>query len=356
MEKEGTNKSTDTSNPRQTILNLYNSGIENYVISYQLDVSQEEVDRIIEEEEEKKKQLASPSYSENHLSDAPTSIGSSFYLDAIVNIDLAIRKAQTRMWQALKVEPQFDISMEETSKILEKFSKSKVTFVILHIDLVGSTQLSMTLPLDRLTTIIQTFSQEMSFIIKLYGGFVLKYIGDAVLAFFITNPAIDGNNNNDEYENDNILQQGNQSQSYLPCVNAINCARSMIKIVKEGINPILNQSDYPDIGVRVGIDVGEIAIIQYGWDIHNLDEKGITVKEPHYDILGHTINVAVKMTGLAKPNSIVIGQSVYEILDNIQKSTFEKVKVNPTIWSYLNERTGGLYAVYSSKNKQKKLQ
>src|SRR6478736_8567684 len=212
---------------RQIILNLYNSGIEPDVIAYQLDISQEEANKIIKEDEEKKKELEM----KQKILDASPSMGSSFYLDAVVNIDLAIRNAQTRMWKALRSGPEFNISIEGTNKILEKFSKSKVTFVILHIDLVGSTQLSMTLPLDRLTTIIQTFSQEMSFIIKLYGGFVLKYIGDAVLAFFITNPAIDGNNNNDEYENDNILQQGNQSQSYLPCVNAINCARSMIKIV-----------------------------------------------------------------------------------------------------------------------------
>ena len=52
----------------------------------------------------------------------------------------------------------------------------------------------MTLPLDRLTTIIQTFTQEMSMIIALYGGYVLKYIGDAILAFFITN----SDNNKDD--------------------------------------------------------------------------------------------------------------------------------------------------------------
>ena len=67
-----------------------------------------------------------------------SSIGNSFYLDAIVNIDLVIRNAQTRMWKALKSGgAQFDISMEETAKILNRFSRSKVTFVILHIDLVG---------------------------------------------------------------------------------------------------------------------------------------------------------------------------------------------------------------------------
>jgi adenylate cyclase len=346
MATEDTLNSTNTSNQRQTILNLYNSGIEKDIISYQLDISKEEVDKIIEEEEKQKRQLLILSSSEKQMSDAiHASIGGSFYLDAIVNIDLAIRKAQTRMWKALKSEPHFDISMEETDTILQKLSKSKVTFVILHIDLVGSTHLSMTLPLDRLTTIIQTFSQEMSLVTELYGGYVLKYVGDAVLAFFVTNPNNGGDN---EDRDDSLLQKQYQYRYYLPCINAINCARSMIKVVNEGINPILNQSDYPDIGVRIGIDVGEIAIIQYGWDIHTLDEKQLIVKEPHYDILGHTINVAVKMTGLAKPNSFTIGQSVYDILDEKQKSTFETLNVNPNTWSYLNEKTGSIYQVYNS--------
>jgi class 3 adenylate cyclase len=185
----------------------------------------------------------------------------------------------------------------------------------------------------------------MSLVTELYGGYVLKYVGDAVLAFFVTNPNNGGDN---EDRDDSLLQKQYQYQYYLPCINAINCARSMIKVVKEGINPILNQSDYPDIGVRIGIDVGEIAIIQYGWDIHTLDKKQLIVKEPHYDILGHTINVAVKMTGLAKPNSFTIGQSVYDILDEKQKSTFETLNVNPNTWSYLNEKTGSIYQVYNS--------
>jgi adenylate cyclase len=333
---------------RQTILNLYNSGIEPDVISYQLDISQQEVNKVIEEDE-KNKELEV-----KQMLNSPLSIGHSFYLDAVVNIDLAIRNAQTRMWKALKSEPEFNISTEETDKILNQFSKSKITFVILHIDLIGSTQLSMTLPLDRLTTIIQTFSQEMSLMIEMYGGYVLKYIGDAVLAFFVTDLGkSDGNDDDDQKDDGNYTLQNQQqykySDYYLPCINAINCARSMIKIVKEGINPILNQSDYPDIGVRIGIDIGEVAIIQYGWDVHHVEEeKQIILKEPHYDILGYTINVAVKMTGLAKPNTFMIGQAVYEGLDEKQKSTFEKLDVNPNIWSYINEKTGNVYQVYSS--------
>jgi adenylate cyclase len=326
---------SSSSYQRQTILSLYSSGIERDVIAQQLDASIEEIDKVIAEEEQKtyKQQDSADMVNASQVS----SLGNSFYLDAVVNIDLAIGNAQTRMWKALKSGGvQFDISMEETDKILRKFSRSKVTFVILHIDLVGSTQLSNTLPLDRLIIIIQTFIQEMSTVIALYGGYVLKYIGDAILAFFITNS--DGNKDNSPYK----------QQLYLPCVNAINCARSMIKVIENGINPILNQYDYPEMSIRVGIDVGETALIQYGWDIHALDGKQI-VKEPHHDILGYTVNVAVKMTSLAKSNGLVIGQSVYDILDKKLKSTFEIVKVNSMSWNYRDEKTGDIYHVYMSK-------
>ena len=89
-----------------------------------------------------------------------------FYLDAVINIDLAIKHAQHSMWKALKEDvPEFNISLEETQNILERYAKSKVMFVILHIDIVDSTTMSMTLPVDLFATIIQTFTQEMSLII-----------------------------------------------------------------------------------------------------------------------------------------------------------------------------------------------
>ena len=335
-DKSNNPTSTPPSYQRQTILSLYSSGIERDVICWQLDISQEEVDKVIEEEEgRRRKPQAADAKNPSEIS----SIGNSFYLDAIVNIDFAIGNAQTRMWKALKSGgAQFDISMEETDKILRKFSRSKVTFVILHIDLVGSTQLSMILPLDRLTTIIQTFTQEMSTVIALYGGYVLKYIGDAILAFFITNSNINSK--------DDTRQK--QEQLYLPCINAVNCARSMIKVIQNGINPILNQYDYPEMSIRIGIDVGEIALIQYGWDIHTLGDKQI-VKEPHHDILGYTVNVAIKMTRLAEPNGLVIGQSLYDILDEKQRSTFERLNITPDVWSYIDEKSGSIYRVYGSK-------
>ena len=49
----------------------------------------------------------------------------------------------------------------------------------------------------------------------------------------------------------------NLEEKYLPCANAVNCARSMIKIMREGLNPILSEYDYPEMGY-VGIDTGEM--------------------------------------------------------------------------------------------------
>lgn len=236
------------------------------------------------------------------------------------------------MWKALKGVPEFNISMvEETQNILERYAKSKVTFVILHIDIVGSSKMSMTLPVERLATIIQTFTQEMSLMIAAYGGYVLKYIGDAVLAFFPVSS----------------LDQ------YLPCINAVNCARSMIKIIREGMNPILNEYGYQEIGVRVGVDIGENIVAQYdlGTRTPTIKDKQI-IKKPHLDILGYTISIATKMTRFAKPNQIIIGQFVYEVLDDVQKSTFKALPVSSDVWSYVTNNTGDIYSLYSSNIKE----
>jgi adenylate cyclase len=325
---------------RQTILNMYNSGIVPEVIALQMDKSKEEIIQIIDktkaEEEEKKKNkknkrnkvgLSLSSSEAEVKKDSNIPLITKVYFDKTVNIDYAIKNAQSRMWKALTVKSDFNISMEETQNALNNYAESKATFVILHIDLVDSTKLSMTLPVNRLVTIIQAFSQEMSVILAAYGGYVLKYIGDAVLAFFV----VDSPNN-----------------LYLRCINALECACSMIKVVRQGINPILNQYDYPELSVRIGIDVGENAVVQFGWDTYTSHGK-VIMKRPHFDILGYTISIATKMTTFAKPDQIVIGQLVYDVLEDKQ-STFRLMQINPQIWDYFSNNTGGIYHLYSSLN------
>jgi hypothetical protein len=55
------------------------------------------------------------------------------------------------------------------------------------------------------------------------------------------------------------------------------------------------------------------------------------------------------MTSLARPNGLVIGKSVYDILDQSQKLSFETLNVNPNSWNYRDEKTGSIYQLYVNK-------
>jgi adenylate cyclase len=314
---------------------LYNSGIVSEVIALQMDMNEKDVLRVIEEvtSSEKGREKKAPTLSASLSSIRKDSVPliSKLYLDKAVNIDYAIKYAQTRVWKALKVKSDFDISMEETQNNLKNYAESKATFLILYIDLVDSTRLSMTLPVNRLATIVRAFSQEISLIISAYGGYVLKYIGDAILAYFPVDSSDD---------------------FHARSINAVSCACSMIKVICQGINPILNQYDYPELRVRIGLDIGENAVVQFGWDTHTLNGKAI-LRDPHFDILGYTISITAKMTAFANPDQIVIGQLVYQILDDKQKAMFRLLPISPQIWNYLSDNTGGgIYHLYGSINKR----
>ncbi len=316
-----------------TIINLHNSGIDPEIISFELDVDIDVVNKVIENEVDRDKKKTIPiKVRQNKVSH-----GTVFDINAI------IKDSQMRIWNALKTKPEYDTSFKDTQNILENYGESKVNLIILHIDLVGSTRMSMNLPIDRLTTIIRSFAQQMSIIISLYNGYVLKYIGDAVLAFFIIDEKKESNNLSTSVE----PTYDNNLHEYFRCIHsAIHCAYSMIKVIQEGINPILNQYDYPELNTRIGVDFGEIAIVQYGWDIDEYEK--LVFRKPHFDLIGYTISMAVKMTSLAKTNHIVIGQKLFDLLDKKEQENFKKLQISTDIWNYTQKTTGKIYNIYST--------
>jgi adenylate cyclase len=343
--------------PNKTIISLYESNIPVETIALQLDLSIEEINDAI-----RKYQDIIKSKEESILQASKVPKLGMLLVDTVFDTKSAIRDAQKRTWYNIKVKSEFNISQEKTQELLESFIGTNVTLVILHIDLVGSTDFSMNLPLKRLVPIIQAFTQEMSLVIEAYGGYVFKYVGDAIMCFFFT-------------EKDDL---------YLPCTNAVTCAYSMVTIIQEGMNTILESYGYTELGVRIGIDIGENAVVQYGLrpetvtitenvaDTTNIiqnseksDDKvnqdnnprkkdDITVhKKPHLDILGYTINIASKMTNFAKPNQIIIGEEVYRNLDIQNKRKFQKLNIRNSDWNYINNATGNTYELYVNNNAQK---
>jgi class 3 adenylate cyclase len=332
-------KLPEASDQKRTILNLYNSGIEPEIISLELDINEDVIREIIKNENKREGVNTNNNNLSNYLLNK-------FYLDAIIDVNSVVKEAQFRTWNALKAKPELNIIVKETQNILEQNAESKLRLVMLHIDLVGSTKMALTIPIDRLTTIIRSFAQEMTNILSLYGGYVLKYIGDAVLAFFV----IEDTTSNEQYMNkvNNLGEESetNDSFSSLQFSNGISCALTMIRVIKEGINPILNQYDYPELKVRVGIDYGEVAVVQYGIDIYEFEKT--MLKTPHLDLIGYTISVAVKMTSLAEADHIVIGQKLYDQLDVKDKNSFRQLKTNTEIWNYANHTDGELYNIFTN--------
>ena len=148
------------------------------------------------------------------------------------------------------------------------------------------------------------FTQEMSVAATNFNGQVLKYVGDAVIAYFPIEV------------NDSIS-----------CNSAINCAFHMITIIEQGINPVLRRNNCDEIQVKIGIDASEHSIIQYV-----LGEKS------YIDILGYGISMSAKLIKLAQPNQIITSHGIYMNMHPSLRKRFVELEIAPRIWKYTDEK------------------
>jgi len=228
----------------------------------------------------------------------------------------AVTESKARVLRLLK-EPNkrkyFSSNIESSDVFLHSHTHSKANLVILYADLEGSTHMSTVLELRDLTAILQIFVQEMSVTAIKNHGYILKYVGDAVIVYF---PIIDNNFS-------------------LASNNAISCAMNMVLIVEQGINPVLEEFGFPKLQIKIGIDSGENAIVEYAFSI----------KSSHVDIIGYPMNIAAKITSLAKPNHISIGINTYRRLDSRVEQRLRKLGMENV--EYIDYQTGDAYSILS---------
>jgi len=233
--------------------------------------------------------------------------------DELIDLETLLTQRQDRLLQALEERYQYSTSIKRGQDYLLNYVSSKRPLVIMYADLVGSTKMSMTLSAEKLVTIIRAFVHEMSSVVETYDGHVLKYVGDAIIAFFP--PGFN---------------------KYLTYDKAVRCAKSMINVLNRGINPILKNYDCPQLYVKIGIDEGNNVVVQYAYD-----------KSSQIDILGYTMNVAAKITSLTGPNKISVGENVYKLLHPGIQAEFHALVYRTDEWKYTNPDTDKLYKVYT---------
>jgi adenylate cyclase len=228
-----------------------------------------------------------------------------------------LEQIRARVAKTLTAGIRLNMSTDESKKLLKRHVNRKTNVVIMFTDVNNSTEMSLSLLEDRFALMIQTFAQEISIALTGYGGYVFKYEGDAVIGLF---PG--------EYD---------QSKA---CKNALNCTTSILEIIREVINPAFKENGLPEISVRIGLTYGYALVVLYG----------NSLERAHIDIIGSSISLASKIVSIAKPNQVLVGESIHNILlssQPISNNKFTEINLDPTKWKYLSHSDPeSMYRVY----------
>jgi len=177
------------------------------------------------------------------------------------------------------------------------------------VDIVNSTNITAPLPKEKTCKYYGIFLNAMALIAREHGGTVVKNIGDSLLYEFC------------EEKNPN-------GQSF---VKTLECGMTMLKCLKI-INSTLLKESLPSVSYRISADYGTVMLA-----------KSVTSSSD--DIFGPTVNICSKINRKAKPNSMVIGNDLYEVVKHLKDYSFKPIA----------EQSIGLkfqYPVYSMTQKE----
>jgi class 3 adenylate cyclase/tetratricopeptide (TPR) repeat protein len=141
-------------------------------------------------------------------------------------------------------------------------------------DLVESTKLSETLEPEDLQALISAYREACNAAVKRYGGWVARYMGDGVMAFFGWPHA---------HEDD--------------AIRAVHAGLEAVAAVAQLAAPV-------ELAVRVGVSSGPVVV----------GEIGGTDETASVDAVGETPNIAARLQTLATPNSILISETTRRLL------------------------------------------
>src|ERR671919_1487746 len=223
---------------------------------------------------------------------------------------IIVKESQMRIKKALVEGFEYHhLAIAKSDNFLRKHTAQRLDFAVLYVDLVNSTRMSTELAPDFLSKIVTVFSQEVSYIIEHFGGFVLKFVGDASIGYFTSSQNFD----------DIVL-----------------CGESVVYVVRNAINPLLLQMGHAGIEVKVTSDYGQHTIVRYGSD----------QERSHVDIISATMNLAAKMQSVTRGGQMVIGNSLYKKLSDDLQRIFEKANLDQIKWNYHNFAEQKPYQLY----------
>ena len=215
------------------------------------------------------------------------------------------------------------ISSEELLEFLKNKSEHEISFTgvaksccVGVVDIVNSTAITAKLTNGNMCGYYSIFLNAMSKIVRSYNGVIVKNLGDSLLYYFPDSA------------------DGDDKDAF---VEVLDCGLRMIESHKV-INLILEESNLPPLDFRVSSDYGLVSIAS-------------TPNTPNEDMFGPTVNLCSKLNGAARPNSLVIGGDLHQIVRSIKKYKFSIVgeymlglKLNYPVYSVVPARSKRWYS------------
>lgn len=231
------------------------------------------------------------------------------------NLDAYLRDSKTRIESRIREGSSFAVREDESDAFLKRHEDESLEFVVLIMDLVGSTKMSQRLDEASYKLTISVLAEEMTRLVAAHNGYVLKFTGDGLIAYFPARENFVGMND-----------------------NAVDCSQIMRILMLTVINKVFVENDLPELQFRIGIDCGKARILVLG------AAKIRTVR----DLLGYTVNIAAKICQKAEQNTILIGESVYRNIHVTRKKFFKALDPLPSDWSYTDDSARQIYKLFAS--------
>jgi class 3 adenylate cyclase len=206
-----------------------------------------------------------------------------------------------------KPPPTFEDKSED---FLQSLSSDELAFVIMSLDIVGSTTLATATDQKTYSELVSVILYELSEVIPKFHGHVLKYTGDGLIAYFPEPSFISKND------------------------LAIDCALTLRGLLYRILNPAFEKRGFPTIGIRIGLDAGEAYIATIG----------SPATKQHKDIIGAVVSLAAKIEAQAEPGGIYLGDTVERNLHTTWRLICEPVDLGED-WNY-RDVNGDIYQVH----------
>ena len=181
-----------------------------------------------------------------------------------------------------KVRTSWNTGTEEIS-----FSGEVQNYCVCFIDIIGSTKISSDLTPTQLSRYYEIFLNAIALIARNFGARIVKNAGDALIFYF-----------NDTNDPKNIMK----------FKNVLDCGLTM-GLASNTLNAKMLSEKLPPIQYRISADYGEVSVAR-------------SASSQSEDLFGSAMNISAKINSKAKPNGLVIGETLFDIVNRLDEYTF----------------------------------